>query len=334
VRVNSVDAGMYGQWNQPATSGTAQIPVTAGPNTVEIEVRDGAGQNWLMGRLDIVMTSTVQFMRRTVVDCTTGETVSVIDTTLDGDPYTVTGLVGQCEPVAECCEQPPPETRLDVETHILCAVDPVAGTVLRQVLIEQVYDDQTGLRTEQRLTDPTTGDAVELPAGAILATCPDIAEPCDVRNVLQACRCDDADGDGLADTDYVELIGVDCDGALTPLGTYLPDLSAPYTPVAPISCEETDEGAENAIGVQARRVELTAGQSWDAAVWPTLQSVTAIAHGGTGAVLTDDGSSTLHSGEAATWSVARDTDALLTGPLTITADTGTVTLSYTIGVTL
>ncbi|MER7135394.1 hypothetical protein ABT358_02475 [Streptomyces sp. NPDC000341] len=402
VRVNGQDAGMYGQWNQPATSGTAQIPVTAGANTVEIEVRDGGGQNWLMGRVDIVMTSTVQFMRRTVVDCETGETVSVVDTTLDGDPYTVTGLVGQCEPVAECCEPPAPVTRLDVETHILCAVDPVAGTVLRQVLFEQVYDDQTGQRTEQRLTDPTTGDAVELPAGAILATCPTVAEgrdveltpmcvvdnttgavlqrvlaqvvydmatgdrvgvnyvdpvtwgpipvpggahidvcpgaeaaaPCDVQNVLQACRCDDTDGDGIADTDYVEILGLDCDGVLTSLGTYLPDLSDPYTPVAPIACTETDEGAEPAFGVQAHRVELTAGQSWDAAAWPTLQSVTALAHGGTGTVTAADGASTLHTGEAATWSVGRASDAALTGPLTITADTGTVTVTYTTGVQL
>ncbi|MEU6628462.1 hypothetical protein ABZ905_09220 [Streptomyces parvus] len=402
VRVNGLDAGMYGQWNQPATSGTAQIPVTAGTNVVEIEVRDGGGQNWLMGRVDIVMTSTVQFLRRTVVDCESGETVSVVDTTLDGDPYTVTGLVGQCDPVAECCEQPPPETRLGVESHILCAVDPVAGTVLAQVLVEQLYDDQTGLRTEQRITDPTTGDPVDLPAGAILTTCPGPApdgrdvevlplcvvdnasgaviqqvlaeivydtatgarveqrivdrvtggpvalpggthfdvcpgpedEPCPALHVIQACRCDDTDGDGIADTDYVELLAVDCDGALTSLGAYAADLSAPYTPVAPIDCTETDEGPEAPIGVQPRRVELTTGQSWDAAAWPTLQSVTAIAHGGTGVVLTADGPSTLHSGEAATWSVARDTDALLTGPLTITADTGTVTLSYTIGVTL
>lgn len=801
VRVNGQDAGMYGQWNQPATSGTAQIPVTAGPNTVEIEVRDGGGQNWLMGRVDIVMTSTVQFMRRTVVDCETGETVSVVDTTLDGDPYTATGLVGQCEPVAECCEPPPPETRLDVETHILCVVDPVAATVLSQVLVEQVYDDQTGLRTEQRITDPTTGDPMELPAGAILATCPatepeecrnssslllcdlpaggepdpvvtdtapapyypyatggpvagaqalwdggaltipagaapqtgqpgavatlaatvqaprpacdtgtahvtvsvlveqtgpdvgcastgylrlfntaaapialtatpantpvgwtatltveadvpaadlaagniaalialdtydnspdacpgsprntgwqlsaltttvayeqtgcetqflrtvtvdcetgavltvtdttldgapytvsgaagqcvpagsgstvvepcgdteiaqlcdltydpqapiptpagdfaltgnvvaanggttlwfaqanqpatGIAEltvsgllpatlyqfrfasawigaggadpvgnaaiyrldvldgttllatrtrnvsngsavfpggvlsedmpplpfiapatgavtirvtdqttggaandrdlflmpfevrtavltlnstpflrrftfdcdggltstqdldldgvtpyevqgevgscaadggttaavsPCDVQNVIQACRCDDTDGDGFADTDYVELIGVDCEGALTPMGTYLPDLSAPYTPAAPVDCDQTDEGAPPAVGVQARRVELAAGASWSAATYPTLQSVTAVAHAGTGTITTADGTSVLHTSEAATWSVGRADDALVTGPLTIAADTGTVTITFTTGVTL
>ncbi|MFH8577124.1 hypothetical protein [Streptomyces zaomyceticus] len=797
VRVNSVDAGMYGQWNMPATSGTAQIPVAAGPNVIEIEVRDSSGPNWVQGRLDIVMTRTVQFMRRTVVDCETGETVAVVDTTLDGEPYTVTGAVGQCEPVAECCETAPPEDRLDVETTLMCILG-ADGESQGLVLVEHVYDDQSGTRLGQRLTDPTTGDSVTLPAGSTLGVCPaaatscrdtttllvcdgptdgappatvtdtdptpyypypvaapvagaqvlwdggtlnlppgagpmpgtvgrvnslaatiqaprpgcdtgtahvvvsvnlqqagpdngcgptghlrlfngttqaaltvtpmgtpvgyfgtltveadvpaadlaagtiavalaldayddsggicagarrtgwqvsaftssatyeqtgcetqflrnvttdcetgavvavtdttmdgqpytvtgeagqctpassggtvvepcgdtelsqlcdltydpqapiptpagdfaltgnvvagnggttlwfaqanqaanGVAEltvggllpavmyqfrfasawigagaptpatnnaiylleildgttvlanrtrnvsngsnvfpggvlsedlppvafiapasgavtirftdqttggpvndrdlflmplevrtaaltltstpflrrftfdcdggltstqdlaldgatpyevqgeaghctgdgatasavaPCDVQNVLQACRCDDADGDGIADTDYVELIGVDCEGVLTPMGTYLPDLSAPYTPASPIDCAESDQGAEPASGVQARRVELAAGETWDAAAWTTLQSVTAIAHGGTGTVTTADGPSTLHTGEAATWSVSRDTDALLTGLLTITADTGTVTLSYTIGVTL
>ncbi|PWI06526.1 hypothetical protein DIZ27_32820 [Streptomyces sp. NWU339] len=158
---------------------------------------------------------------------------------------------------------------------------------------------------------------------------------CPAHTVIEACRCDDTDGDGVADVDYVELLGVDCDGQLTSLGTYTPDLAEPYSPVSPVACNTGGErDAEPAFGVQARRVELAAGETWDASAWPTLQSVTAVTHGGTGTVTTTDGASTLYTGEAATWSVGRDTDAALTGPLTITADTGTVTLSYTIGVTL
>ncbi|MFZ4266617.1 hypothetical protein [Streptomyces arboris] len=700
VRINGLDAGMYGQWNLPATSGTAQIPVTAGPNTVEVEVRDGAGQNYIMGRLDIVMTATVQFMRRTVVDCTTGETVAVVDTTLDGEPYEVTGVVGQCEPVAECCEQAPPEQRVDVETTLLCVRDQATGDIVGQVIAERVYDDQSGDLIEQRLTDldgepyalpagaelgkcpspdritrqvcvvesgitefltnaanattgvdsdwqwspnlggtwypmyrvaphpawtvtdtapnqahwvgphvdrtvcPTAGETsppvpatwytraswnlpqdvtpesiriaatvlnadndvvqwrlnnsawqpvgtaglsgaawtfpptavpggragqneivvqlfegqpgvncpspnsagmilhviatydhapqvwtqviepggqtyyldengdrqeaipagtrlvacggggdapccppeqrmdvelqpmcvldnatgnfiqrvlaevvydtatgdrlgvhyvdpvtwgpVALPGGTHLDVCPEGATesapdvevvqlcdlvdgadpvpflrhlaylpgataptvvdtaldgvtpyaltgtagacstPCDVQSVIEACRCDDTNGDGLPDVGYVELLAVDCGGVLTSIGTYTRGLTEPYSPVAPVDCEESGnhEGAEPAFGVQARRVELAAGASWNASAWPTLQSVTAVAHGGTGTVTTTDGTSTLHTGEAATWSVGRDVDAALTGPLTITAETGTVTLSYTIGVTL
>jgi hypothetical protein len=160
--------------------------------------------------------------------------------------------------------------------------------------------------------------------------------PCQAQTVIEQCRCSDDDGDGIPETGYVELIGVGCDGSLTSLGTYLPDLSAPYTPTAPMDCDAADEteGAEPALGVQARRVELAAGATWDAATVAALQSVTAVAHGGTGTITTADGPSTLHTGEAATWSVARDADAALTGPLTITADTGTVTVTWTQGVTL
>ncbi|QIY74585.1 hypothetical protein HEP84_41320 [Streptomyces sp. RLB1-33] len=159
-------------------------------------------------------------------------------------------------------------------------------------------------------------------------------QPCPARNVIEACRCDDTDGDGIADVDYVELFAGDCTGAVTSIGTYTADLSAPYTPVAPTDCSETDEGAEAAVGVQVRRVELAARQTWNAAAWPTLQSVTAVAHGGTGTITTADGPSTLHTGEAATWSIARDTDALLTGPLAIAVNTGTVTITWTSAITL
>ncbi|MEV0754958.1 hypothetical protein [Streptosporangium sp. NPDC050280] len=56
-------------------------------------------------------TSSTQFLRTLVTDCETGDVVSTTDTTLDGQPYTVTGDVGQCQPAssdtADCrnCEQ-------------------------------------------------------------------------------------------------------------------------------------------------------------------------------------------------------------------------------------
>ncbi|MFF0092682.1 hypothetical protein ACFYSF_22350 [Streptomyces canus] len=159
--------------------------------------------------------------------------------------------------------------------------------------------------------------------------------PCDVQNVIEACRCDDADGDGIPETGYVELLAVDCTGALSSVGTYLPDYSAPYTPVSPMDCDAGEDlGAPPAFGVQAHRVELAAGASWSADAWPTLQSVTAVAHGGAGTVTTADGTSTLHPTETATWGVSRDTEARLTGPLTITAGPGTVTITFTTGVQL
>ncbi|KAA9379622.1 hypothetical protein F5972_08170 [Microbispora cellulosiformans] len=209
-----------------------------------------------------------QFLRNVTTDCETGAVVAVVDTTMDGAPYTVTGTAGQCEAAGgACCPPPEPE-------------------------------------------------------------CP--------QHLLHECRWDDTDGDGLGDTTYLELIQVDgCTGALTSLGTYLPDLTAAYTPVAP-TAECPVEGAPQASAVRARRVQLGpgGGGAWSAARVPLLQSVTATAHGGTGRISTVDGDTTLFPGESVTWSVARDEDSMLVGPLTITAQTGTVTISYTQGVLL
>ncbi|MEU0181418.1 hypothetical protein ABZ312_09535 [Streptomyces sp. NPDC006207] len=221
-------------------------------------------------------------------------------------------------------------TPLEVRTAVL--------TVTRTPFLRRfTFDCDGGLTSTQDLgLDGTTPYVVEGEASNCAGdgTAAGSVTPCDVQNVLERCRCDDTDGDGLADTEYLDLLGVDCDGQLTSLGTYLPDLSAPYTPVAPVDCEQVDEGADPAVGVQAHRIELSSGASWDATAVVALQSVTAVAHGGTGTITTSDGASTLHTGEAATWSVARAEDAALTGPLTITADSGTVTVTWTQGVTL
>ncbi|MEV6738711.1 hypothetical protein AB0N14_17970 [Streptomyces sp. NPDC051104] len=209
-----------------------------------------------------------QFLRNVTTDCETGTVTAVVDTTMDGQPYTVTGQAGQCA------------------------------------------------------------------AAGGGSCCPD--KPCPAQNVLEECRCDDTDGDGVPDVGYLELLAVDCTGTVTSLGTYTEDLTGPYTPVSPVDCRTLDdtEGAPPAFGAQAHRIELTGSGTWTADAWPTLQSVTAVAHSGTGRITTADGPSTLHQGEAATWSIARDDDARLTGPLTIAADTGTVTVTFTTGVQL
>ncbi|MFF4146876.1 hypothetical protein ACFY0A_37375 [Streptomyces sp. NPDC001698] len=200
------------------------------------------------------------------------------------------------------------------------------------------FDCDGALTSTQDLgLDGATPYVVQGEAGQCTAdgTTAGVVTPCDVQSTHVECRRDDTTGDGEPDTSYVELIGVDCQGQLTSLGTYTEGLTAPYTPVSPVDCGPADdEGADPAFGVQARRVEVTAGQSWDAAAWPTLQSVTAVAHGAEGTVTTSDGPSTLHTGESATWSVARDDDARLTGPLVIKAGTGTVTVTWTHTVTL
>ncbi|MEV5205450.1 hypothetical protein [Streptomyces sp. NPDC053720] len=76
------------------------------------------------------------------------------------------------------------------------------------------------------------------------------------------------------------------------------------------------------------------GTAWSVTV-PLLQSLTAVAHGGTGTVSTQgDSTTTLYEGEPVTWSVARPDDAALVGLLVIAAVTGTVTVTYTRTVTV
>ncbi|MEU4406196.1 hypothetical protein AB0F88_16870 [Streptosporangium sp. NPDC023963] len=276
----------------------------------------------------------VQFLRTVVVDCETGETISTADTTLDGDPYTVTGDVGQCTAAAgggSCCPTEPCPAKSVIKA---CRCDDTDGdgigdTDYVELLGVGCDGSLTSLGTyTEDLSAPYTPVApVECPVeGAPPAQCP--------THLLKECRWDDTTGDGLGDTTYVELISVDgCTGALTSLGTYTEDLAGPYTPVAPTT-ECPVEGASPAHGVQARRAQLAPAQSWSAAGVPLLQSVTATAHGGTGQITTVDGISTLFQGESVTWSLTRDGDAMLAGPLIIAAQTGTVTITYTTGVTL
>ncbi|MFC8882983.1 hypothetical protein ACFT54_10205 [Streptomyces cinereoruber] len=259
----------------------------------------------------------VTFLRDYRRDAASGQISGHTDYTLTGDAYAPAGTVGVCTP-------PTPELR-DVELVPLCVLDNATGNVVQEILAEIVYDE-TGQRTGTRLVDRVTGDPVALPGGTHLGVCAEPAGcPC---HIVELCLCDDTTGDGVGDTRYVELVAFDRAGERTVLGTYTPGYE-PYTPVAPAPCEIF--GADPAFGVQARRVELAAGQAWTAAAWPTLQSVTAVAHGGTATVTTADGLSTLHQGEAATWSLARETEARLTGPLVIAAGLGTVTVTFTVG---
>ncbi|MDI9829691.1 hypothetical protein [Streptomyces sp. KAU_LT] len=282
--------------------------------------------HWEFGAVDVSLGG--QFLRTVCRDCT-GVITTTTDTLLDGEtPYTPLGLVGVCS-TSDGGDTPGEPVERDTEVVQLC--DQVDDADPVPFLRALTYPAGGGTPT---VTDTTLDGITPYTVTGTVGLCSPHQE-CQAQTLLQECRCDDSDGDGLPDTDYVELLGVDCTGTLTSLGTYLPDLSAPYAPVAPLSCEEPAEGADPAFGVQARRLELAAGgDPWDAAAFPTLQSVTAVAFGGTGTVTTTDGTSTLHAGEAVTWSVGRDADAALTGPLLITADTGTVTVTWTQGVTL
>ncbi|MFD4314992.1 hypothetical protein [Streptomyces sp. NPDC058548] len=272
--------------------------------------------------IDPVAGTVVPFLRQLLYVQGSPEP-TVNDTALDGiTPYIPAGTVGTCTP--------PPDGR-DVELVPMCLLDVMTGDLLQEITAEIVYDTATGVRLETRFVDRYTGDPVVVPrAGETrLGTCPEPDGcPC---HVVERCLCDDTDGDGTGDTDYIELVAVDARGVLTVLGTYTPDYE-PYEPVAPIACPS--EGAEPAVGIQAHRVEVAPAGSWSAASVALLQSVTMTAHGGTGTIATQDGTSTLHDGESVSWSIVRDGDSALTGPLAVMAVTGTVTVAYTRSVTL
>lgn len=270
----------------------------------------------------------IPFLRTICRDCD-GQSVSVRDTGLDGDtPYEPTGTVTTCaggrgnggggdgEP-----QEPAPSVDVVQLCDLVNEEDPVP--FLRHL----VYEPGATVPT---VTDTTLDGVTPYEVtGTETGVCPAEQQPCEAQSVLTECRWDDTDGDGVADTAYVELIGVACDGTLSSLGLYSEDLSQPYTPISPVDPEEDPQGAPRVTFVQAHRIELAAGATWNAGSVPLLQSVTATAHGGNGQITTEDGASTLYDGESVTWSVSRDGDTALTGPLTVTAGPGTVTVSYT-----
>lgn len=162
VRVNGVDAGVYGQWNQPAVSGETQIPVTAGTNTIEIEVRDTIGPNMVHGRLDILMTTIgAQYQVTKTSDPVEGSEVNPGDTvtytvtventgTLDGDGYTLEDNLSDVlddatfmgEPVVSPADAG--TATLDGETLRFAADVPIGETVTLTYSVEVKGETQLG----------------------------------------------------------------------------------------------------------------------------------------------------------------------------------------------
>lgn len=142
-----------------------------------------------------------------------------------------------------CCGQAPvivsqaaaATARVDVEPLLLCDVLP-DGTIVGLAQVESVYDASTGARLSTRIVNPTTGATYT--ATGTLGLCSPPADEC-ARQITQVTRCDDTTGDGIGDTEYVEVWALDpCDGGAPQLvGTYLAgDFTTPYTPTSPAPC--------------------------------------------------------------------------------------------------
>jgi hypothetical protein len=166
---------------------TASMPVTAAELAsgdvrlgLVLETFHGTAKGWTADQFSATVelagcesTASVQFLRTLVTDCETGEIVSTTDTTLDGDPYTVTGTVEQCQPAAdsECCP--------NSQSVILCDAG-IDGTVT-QFLRQLTY---------------TPGSVTPTAADFTL----DGTTPYDVTGTVQVCEPDTADREGICYT--------------------------------------------------------------------------------------------------------------------------------------
>jgi hypothetical protein len=196
-------------------------------------------------------TSSTQFLRTLTTDCETGEVVSTTDTTLDGQPYTVTGTVGQCTPASSASG----DCR-DCEQTVLCDVVEDEGT---RSFLRTVCRDCTGavisvLDTELDGTTPYG------PAGTVESCGPD---DCPTTSV-QTIRLCDLNPDAEPDEEgrrcaipFLRHLAYDCSGDLLGFHDTGLDGTTPYTPVQVVDCQcASGQGVTSSIEVPWQTVSV------------------------------------------------------------------------------
>ncbi|MER6828885.1 hypothetical protein ABT352_23090 [Streptosporangium sp. NPDC000563] len=195
------------------------------------------------------VTSSTQFLRTLVTDCASGEVVETVDTTLDGQPYTVTGEVGQCTPastVDEC---------RDCEQTVLCDVTE-DGT---HAFLRTVCRDCTGAVISVLDTE-LDGASPYAPVGTVGSCGPDGCPTTSVQTI-RLCDLDptvepDEEGRRCA-VPFLRHLAYDCAGALLGFHDTGLDGTTPYAPVQVVDCQcETGEGLTSTIEVPWRVVSL------------------------------------------------------------------------------
>ncbi|MDX3345885.1 hypothetical protein PV387_03400 [Streptomyces sp. ME02-6987-2C] len=109
----------------------------------------------------------IPFLRTVVIDCT-GATVSVTDTTLDGQPYTAAGEVGQCQSSGGCCDGGTTEPCRDTSTVLVCDVPADSTTVVTPTIVDGVSADTGQTQFQDHpgpYTDLWSGGTFVYPAG-------------------------------------------------------------------------------------------------------------------------------------------------------------------------
>ncbi|WP_030925390.1 hypothetical protein [Streptosporangium amethystogenes] len=179
------------------------------------------------------VTSSTQFLRTLVTDCATGEVVSTTDTTLDGQPYIVTGTVGQCTP-SDSGSGSSSDCR-DCEQFMLCdTADGVFTAFLRTVC-----RDCTGAVISVLDTD-LDGTAPYAVTGEV-GQCATPPAECEAAAVQAFRLCDlnpdvEPDASGLrCFTPFLRHFVYGCDGTSTFHDTEI-DGVTPYTPMSVVEC--------------------------------------------------------------------------------------------------
>ncbi|MEH0402856.1 hypothetical protein ACFY7V_03455 [[Kitasatospora] papulosa] len=250
------------EWAPSGWQGTLTVsaPVTAA-DIAAGDIRVGliletyhlGAKSWTADQFDATLnlegcelTTATQFLRTLTTDCATGDVVSTTDTTLDGDPYTATGDVGQCTPAEST------DDCRDCEQLVLCDVtDAGTNTFLRTVCRDCNGAVISSLDTE---LDGSTAYGV----AGVVGVCATPPAECEAAAVQAFRLCDlnpaaEPNDDGLVcATPFLRHFVYACDGSSTFHDTEMDGVTA-YTPVEVVECGENPpslrEQVWNTVGV-------------------------------------------------------------------------------------
>ncbi|MFF4826477.1 hypothetical protein ACFY20_26290 [Streptomyces sp. NPDC001312] len=206
---------------------------------LDVETYQGAGgKAWTIDQFQWSATvpqveCEAEFLRTLTTDCETGEVVSTTDTTLDGAPYTPTGVVGQCTVIGGSA---PTDCR-NCDQVVLCDT---TGTE-SHTFLRTVCRDCNG--TVLSTTDTELDGATPYAVAGTVGQCATPPANCEAAAVQAFRLCDlnpavEPDANGLrCATPFLRHFVYACDGTATFHDTAA-DGVTPYTPTQVVECGE------------------------------------------------------------------------------------------------